>query len=70
MVKLVDVVEFLIQKCPGRTQRELAEAVFGKGTAPTRVQYECHVVVGRNGAERRGSGSPSDPFRYFPAEGS
>jgi hypothetical protein len=50
MVKLVDVVEFLIQKCLGRTQRELAVAIFGKGAAPTRVQYECHVTVGRNGA--------------------
>jgi hypothetical protein len=68
MADLVEVLTFLIEKGAPRTQRELAEAIFGKGTRPSRLQYELGVVVKRGLAVRRGDGSPTDPYKYFPAE--
>jgi hypothetical protein len=67
MASLIDVLTFLIEKGPGRTQRELAEAIFGKGAQPSRVQYELGVVVRQGTVARRGNGDQSDPFKYFPS---
>jgi hypothetical protein len=48
MVSLTEVLAFIIEKGPGRTQRELAEAIFGKGAQPSRVRYELGILVRQN----------------------
>jgi hypothetical protein len=52
MGRLVDVLAFMIEKGPGRTQRELAEAIFGKGAQPSRVRYELGTLAGNRRAPR------------------
>jgi hypothetical protein len=68
MVSLVDVLAFMIEKGPGRTQRELAEAIFGKGAQPSRVRYELGTLVRQGTVVHRGNGDQSDPFRYYPGK--
>ena len=65
MLTLADVLMFLIEKGPGRTEAELAEAIFGDRAYQQRVKGECRLLVDRGRIERRGTG-PSDPFKYFP----
>lgn len=62
-----DVVAYLISKGPGRTQRELAEAIFGRDGYQQRVNVECDMLFRRGAVQRRGSGTPTDPFTYYPA---
>jgi hypothetical protein len=62
----MDVVKYLIEKGPGRTQRELSEAIFGTGGYQQRVNVECDMLARQGAVEVRGSGGPSDPFRYYP----
>jgi hypothetical protein len=66
MLTLADVLMFLIEKGPGRTEAELAEAIFGDRAYQQRVNGECRLLVDRGRIERRGTGDPSDPFKYFP----
>ena len=67
MLRLTDVLEFLIEKGPGRTELELAQAVFGKESYQQRVNQECSVILNRGTVVRQGYGGPSDPYRYYPA---
>ena len=62
-----DVLEFLIQKGPGRTEAELADAIFGEGGYPQRVHIDCARLVAGKKARRRGAGGRGNPFRYYPA---
>ncbi|HTV37383.1 MAG TPA: hypothetical protein VMF12_13205 [Xanthobacteraceae bacterium] len=64
---LIDDVEELIRKAPGLTATELAERLFGIDGHHARVSAECRLLVHFKRAERRGSGGPADPYRYFPA---
>lgn len=66
MLTLADVLMFLIEKGPGRTEAELAEAIFGDRAYQQRVNGECRLLVDRGRIERRGTGGQSDPFKYFP----
>lgn len=66
MTTIIDVVECLIQHGPGRTEAQLAEAIFGPDGYQQRVNQECHLLVNRGLVERRGTGGQSDPYRYFP----
>jgi len=66
ITSLIDVLISLIEKGPSRTQRELAETIFGKGAHAARVQYELGLVVKQGAVVRRGTGG-RDPFKFFPA---
>ena len=67
MLTTADVLAFLIQKGPGRTEAELAGAIFGEAGYPQRVHMDCTRLVADKTARRRGAGGRADPFRYYPA---
>jgi hypothetical protein len=62
----IDVLEFLIEKGPGRTEAELAEAIFAQGAYQQKVNQDCRMLADRGAVERRGFGGSSDPYRYYP----
>lgn len=64
----MDVLQYLIEKGPGRTEAELAEAIFGKHGYQQRVNGDCNLLVNRGLVERRGHGGHADPYRYFKAK--
>ncbi len=62
----IDVIAFLIEKGPGRTEAELAEAIFADRASQQRVNQDCRMLLDRGAVERRGSGGHADPYRYYP----
>ena len=66
---LAQVLTFLIEKAPGRTEAALAEAIFGDFGYQQRVNGDCRLLESRGIIERRGSGGPNDPYKYYPAMG-
>ena len=68
MTTISEVLLFLIESGPGRTEAELAEAIFGEAGYQQRVNGDCNLLLGREQVRRRGDGGPSDPYRYYPAE--
>lgn len=64
-ITIADVLLFLIEKGPGRTEAQLAEAIFGSRAYQQRVNQDCQLLVNKGSVERRGQGGPSDPFKYF-----
>ena len=67
---LSDKVEHLIREMPGLTTTELAQTLFGLVGYHSRVSAECRLLFHLKRVERRGSGGPGDPYRYFPANAS
>jgi hypothetical protein len=67
-MKKYDVLQYLIQKGPGRTELELARAIHGDKACQQGVNTHCSMLVIERKAERRGVGGPGDPCRYWPAE--
>jgi len=65
MVHLADVLVFLIKNGPGRTEAELSEAVFGDRAYQQRVNGDCRLLVEQGAVERRGTGGPGDPYKYY-----
>jgi hypothetical protein len=63
----IDVLEFLIEKGPGRTETDLARAIHGGTAYQQQVNQDLRMLVGLGKAERRGDGGPNDPFKYHPA---
>lgn len=63
---LVDILEFLVRSGPGRTQKGLAQAVFGPEGYAQRVRAECDRLVRAGKVERRGRGGSASPFTYHP----
>jgi hypothetical protein len=63
---ILEVVQFLIENGPGRTQRELSEAIFASDGYQQRVNVECGLLVQRGLVDCRGNGTPSDPYTYYP----
>lgn len=63
---IADVLLFLIENGPGRTETELAEAIFGPQGYQQRVNEDCKQLVRRKQVERRGAGGLTDPYRYHP----
>jgi hypothetical protein len=62
-----DILDVLIRKGPGRTEAQLADAIFGEAGYPQRVHIDCNRLVTGKRARRRGSGGRGHPFRYYPA---
>jgi hypothetical protein len=65
MLTISEVLLFLVEKGPGRTERELAEAIYGHGAYQQRVNQDCMLAANRGQVERRGLGGSTDPFRYY-----
>lgn len=65
-ITLADVLRYLIENGPGRTESQLAEAIFGNLGYQQRVNADCRLLESRGRVERRGSGGPTDPYRYYP----
>ncbi|MGF1619324.1 MAG: MarR family transcriptional regulator [Rhodomicrobiaceae bacterium] len=65
MLTIADVLVFLVQKGPGRTEAELAEAIFADRGYQQRVNQDCNLLVNRGLIERRGEGGANDPYRYY-----
>ena len=63
---MADVLIFLVEKAPGRTETELAEAIYGLGANQQNVNEDCRMLADAGRIARRGRGIPDDPFRYFP----
>ena len=64
MLTQVVVLEYLIQKGPDRTEKQLAEAIHGLGANQQLVNQDCRMLADRGRIERLGDGGPNDPFRY------
>jgi hypothetical protein len=62
---LSDVLLFLIEKGPGRTEAQLAEAIYAGKAYQQRVNQDCRLLVDRGRITRRGDGGPSDPYKYY-----
>ena len=65
-ITIADALLFLIENGPGRTESELAEAIFGREGYQQRVNGDCNLLVNRKQVERRGVGGPADRYRYHP----
>lgn len=65
-IHISDALRFLIENGPGRTEAQLAEAIFGRDGYQQRVNGDCRLLEGRKLVVRRGTGGPSDPYTYFP----
>lgn len=65
MPTISDVLLFLIKNGPGRTEVQLAEAMFGQSGYQQRVNGNCRLLVNRGLVRRTGEGGPVDPHRYF-----
>ena len=61
MITIADVLEFLIQNGPGRTEAELAEAIFADSAYQQRVNQDCALLQVKGVVRREGAGGPSDP---------
>ncbi len=66
MITMNKVVKFLIENGPGRTARELAEAIFVDPGYQQRVNQDCEKMSNSGEVERRGTGGLADPYRYYP----
>ena len=66
MLMQVDVLEYLISRCPGRTEIELARAIYGERAYQQLVNQDCDRLSRTRKVERRGAGGQADPFRYYP----
>lgn len=62
---LIDDVERLVRREPGLTATELARNLFGNDGYHSRLIAECRALIYAGWIERRDSGGPGDPFRYF-----
>jgi hypothetical protein len=60
MIQL-DVLQFLIEKGPGRTELELARAIHGDKGYQQQVNQDLSLLLSRGTVERR-----ENPDRYFP----
>ena len=66
MLIKIDVIQYLVENGPGRTEIELARAIHGLRGYQQQVNQDCNMLVNLGKVERRGEGGINDPFRYFP----
>jgi hypothetical protein len=64
---LGDVLKFLIEKGPGRTEAQLAEAIYGRQGRQPYVNQDCRLLLSAGKIRRQGGGGPWDPHTYYPA---
>jgi len=64
----MDVLKFLIEKGPGRTEIELARAIHGDTAYHQQVNQDLRMLSEREEIERRGDGGQHDPYRYHPKQ--
>jgi hypothetical protein len=65
---LMDDVEGLIRRYPGRTASHLATLLYGVEGDAERVNGVCRLLVGLGRIRREGNGKPGDPYTYHPAK--
>lgn len=61
----IDVLLYLIENGPGRSETELSEAIYGIPGYPQRVQQDLVRLVSSGEIKRRGVGSLTDPRSYY-----
>jgi hypothetical protein len=61
-------IESFVEENPGRTATQIAEALYGVKGYHQRVSGTLRLLSDLGRIERRGSGGPGDPFRYFVAQ--
>ena len=66
MPTMKEVLLYLIKCGPGRTEAQLAQAIFDSAGYQQRVNGNCLFLINRGLIERRGGGGKYDPYRYFP----
>lgn len=65
-----DVLQFLIEKGPGRTAGELAVAIHGVDGVQnhnSHVNDDCQRLARSGAVKQSGAGASGDPYRYYPA---
>jgi hypothetical protein len=67
MIK-IDVIQYLIEHGPGRTELELAKAIHGEAGVQQHVNQDCEALARTYRVERRGVGGPTQPYRYYPKQ--
>jgi len=60
-----EALEFLVNKGPGRTELELAKAIYGDRGEEPMVQQDIVSLEGQGKVVRRGAGDTTDPFRVY-----
>ncbi len=69
MPTVAKVLLFLIEKGPGRTELELAYAIYGDGGTQAHVNKIIRTLEGREQIERRGMGGARDPLKCYIVKG-
>ncbi len=67
MTTLGEVLLFLIEKGPGRTEAQLAEAIYGRQGRQPYINQDCRSLLSVGKIRRQGEGGPWDPHTYYPA---
>jgi len=61
------IVEF-VSKTPGKTQRDIAEGLYGKNGYQQQVNQEVRGCVFLGYLREEGRGGTGDPYRYYPTD--
>ena len=64
METIADRLLVLIRNHPGRTERELAETLFGQNGYQQRVNQVLRSLIKEKRVRRQGRGGSGEPFRY------
>jgi hypothetical protein len=65
-LKQIDVLLYLIENAPGRSEMELSQAMYGDASSHLRVQQDLARLVSSGEIERRGIGSLTNSHSYYP----
>ena len=61
----IETIVALIRKHPGSTATQIAEGLYGFEGYHQRVSNTLRLLCAVGRIERRGSGGPGEPFRYY-----
>jgi hypothetical protein len=64
-LRLANVLVYLVENGPGRTETQLAEAIFADKAYQQRVNQACVRLANSGEIERRGAGGPADPYTDY-----